>query len=289
MEIDASPKIALILYGQPRFVSTRLAAYSQMKLLKGLNVSIFGHVWFSESQESVSTSSWSKLKSLKLDKDSLKIIRKSWPGIIMNSEEPINFEVTEFLSTDGSLKNSPKLGPGANTLRNASNTISQLYSINQALLLANSVNVLEPFDYYILTRYDCLINYFPPFKKWLNQKLMLTSHHDFPDPFIVGAPALVNATNAFDNWQKYARDSEFFLTPEEIKKLEFINHYSVSDYINLNSRVEFIRSNSKASGLFLLFVKMSIANRLKMRAIGKLRFEWVKFINYTKNFTPFEK
>ena len=268
------PKVALILYGQPRFISTKLASRSQRKFLKNCDVSTFGHVWFSKIDTKLETSSWNTIVKLRIDSDALSIIADQWPGISLKAEEPREFEVREFQTGLGVFKWNPKLPIGGNTRRNASNTVSQLYSINQALSLANAANEVRPFDYYVLTRYDCVIGYFPNYKKWEIDKLLLTSHHDFPDPLLIGTPSIVNATNAFPNWQAYAGNSDFFTTPEELKKEEFLNHFDSNSYTNVKSRVEFLRSDSKLNGIILFYIKMSPIIIFTRRVMGKVTYEF---------------
>ena len=274
MKEMVQPKVALILYGQPRFISTKLASRSQRRFLKNCNVSTFGHVWFSETDTKVETSSWNTIVKLRIDSDALSIIAAQWPGISLKAEEPREFEVREFQTESGVFKWNPKLPLGGNTRRNAINTVSQLYSINQALSLANAANEVRQFDYYVLTRYDCVINYFPNYKKWEIDKLLLTSHHEFPDPILIGTPAIVNATNAFPNWQEYARNSNFFTTPEELKKEEFLNCFDSNSYTNVRSRVEFLRSNSKPRAYFLLYIRMSPVNIFMRKVMGKVAYEF---------------
>jgi len=271
-----TPNVALILYGQPRFVSTGLAAFTQRRFLRNCNLSIFGHVWYSENVKQMSTSTWSGLKNFELSHDSITSIQKLWPGIELSIEAPRKFEVEVFRGPGNSFKANPKLPLGRNIEENASNTISQLYSINQALQLANKANQHEEFNYYVLTRYDCVIGSFLDPSKWSLDLLYLSSHHDFPDPILIGSPRLVNATDAFLNWSETARGSDVFLTPEEFKKNEFLKHFENSSYLNVNSRVEFLRSNSKFKGIILLYIKMSPVVLLLRRVIGKAKFEFKK-------------
>lgn len=271
-----TPNVALILYGQPRFVSTELAAFTQKRFLRNCKLSIFGHVWYSENVKQMSTSTWSGLKSFELPNDSITSIQRLWPGIELSIEAPRKFEVEGFRSSGNSFKTNPNLPMGKNIEENASNTISQLYSINQALQLANNANELKEFEYYVLTRYDCVIGSFLDPSKWSLDLLYLTSHHDFPDPILIGSPDLVNATNAFPNWSETARESDIFLTPEEFKKNAFLKHFEKSSYLNVNSRVEFLRSNSKFKGITLLYIKMSPVTLFFRRVLGKARFEIMK-------------
>jgi hypothetical protein len=192
----------------------------------------------------------------------------------LSCEEPREFEVEEFRNDMNSFKQNPKLPVGRNTEKNASNTISQLYSINKALGLANEVNKLDKFDYYVLTRYDCVIGSFLKPSRWSSHKLYLTSHHDFPDPILIGSPKLVNATNAFPCWRKLASNTNVFLTPEDFKKIEFLNHFENSSYTNVRSRVEFLRSDSKLRGIILLYIKMSPFIIFMRRLMGKVTYEF---------------
>lgn len=280
------PNVALILYGQPRFVSTGLAAFTQRRFLRNCNVSTFGHVWYSENVTHMSTSSWSGLESFKLANNSPTKIKNLWPGINLLCEEPREFEVEEFRYDLNSFKQNPKLPVGRNTEKNASNTISQLYSINQALGLVNEVNKLNKFDYYVLTRYDCVIGSFLKPSRWRSHKLYLTSHHDFPDPILIGSPNLVNATNAFPNWRNSASDTNVFLTPEDFKKKEFLKHFENSSYTNVRSRVEFLRSDSKLNGIVLFYIKMSPIIIFMRRVMGKITFEFGRLNESIREFRP---
>jgi len=269
--VQIRPRVALVLYGQPRFVASKIAARSQLRFLRKLDLHIFGHVWFSDELKVLPVSSWSDTEPINVDENAIEIIKRSWPGITLKSEPPINFEIDEFRDSLGAVKPLKDSNSLENMTQNAKNQISQLYSIDQALNLANTSNTAYKFDYYILTRYDCLINNFPKYKNWSPGKLLLTSHHAFPDPIIIGSPEMINATNAYPNWKKYIEESPFFLPAEEFKRIEFLSHFKTSDYTNVKSRVDFLRTDSRLIGYYKLLFNLSRMNFLRARIRDKMR------------------
>ena len=272
--------VALLLYGQPRFVSSGISLGSLKRFLSSEDVSVFGHVWFDKDIITYQTSTWSNLKSAPFDSSAIEIIKNIWPDINLEIQQPIHFELGDYAPRSSCFDDDENfMEPTLNEL-NASNTISQLYSISRVLEMANKANEKMKFDYYILTRYDIVINYFPKTSKWDSSKLLLTSPpHSFPDPILIGHPALVNQTNAFLDLSNYLVGVKGFLSPEEFKKAAFLSVYTENDFENVKSRVSFLRTNSKINGMFLLYVELGWLKQFFRRVAGKIEFETSKLKN----------
>jgi hypothetical protein len=138
-------------------------------------VSVFGHVWFDPNVEGYDSAPWSGLGKISMDANSVNILREQYPGIVLEVETPRSFDISEITRL------LPEVGdaqvPDFERRRdNLHNTASHCYSIHRALALANEAHRNNNFDFYVLSRYDTVLSFFPSVKALARGGLYLSDH-----------------------------------------------------------------------------------------------------------------
>lgn len=200
-------KIALILFGQPRFVDFKLASLSQKWALRSYDVSYFGHVWEEEISTSFEVSSWTGLRDIKMPSNALRHILKNYPKINIVSDKVEKFN--QFFASDEDVSKIREFWEnftfesdfyllGTKPATMFRNTLSQLYSVHRALELFELSNKENDFDIVILTRYDAVVLGLPNLSR-LNQNSIYIekTNREFADVLIIGGQKEILNTDAF--------------------------------------------------------------------------------------------
>lgn len=235
--------VALVLYGQPRFVETKVALKSHKKYLLREEFDSFGHMWTAPNGTSFTASSWSNLNDKGFNENAIGLIQKIFPSIALEAELTSDFS-DRYLSMD--FDKTLRFSAADQDLYNA---ISQIYSIHKAL---NKVkNSQKKYDVVILSRFDQVIHELPPLKSIDSEKLNVSNLHPrFPDTLLIGKPELIYATDAFPIIDAILQDlSE--IVAEEIKKKAFLKFYDESYIRQIPMKTTLIRSGERSEILKL--------------------------------------
>mgnify|MGYP001556948140 CR=1 FL=1 len=165
-------KIALCLFGQPRFISNYIACnlYKEF-ILNKYDVDVYGHVW---KASSYLTSSWNKIGEVVGDHNVEGIIIDQYPKIKLKVEKPVTFNELNL---------------------DANNIISQFYSIEQ------SVNLIENPDQYrfiLVGRWDLLLARFEPIDSLAEGYYTTNRHPSLADQLIFCSPKYLPSIKMFD-------------------------------------------------------------------------------------------
>jgi hypothetical protein len=160
-------KVALILYGQPRFID-RPDVYNSYKqyLFDRYDVDVFGHMWWSPGMDYGPISSWAEGHGAKphIPEEALKIAWDQYKPIDLFASGPRKFkpkpEIRDYLEnrwTDSEYYSKD----------NFSNILSALASIQCATYLFRDeadgykFSDKNPYDFFVLGRYDAVLDNFP--------------------------------------------------------------------------------------------------------------------------------
>jgi len=236
-------KVALVFYGQPRFVDLPYSAFSHKWFLRKVSFEVLGHCWFTPNPSIMETSAWSGLgDTLRFLPDAKARILKSYPGANILFEAPL-------------------LQDESNSSPEYRNLLSHLTSLHRALLLLQEENKLKNYDLVVLSRFDAVILKFPDFSRLTRNKLLLTNEHDrFPDFLVAGSPEKILALDSLQILNDFAPDS--YPPPAEVlKKQAFLNRFTESDLGILDGVSRPIRKSgifSSISALIFEFLKLKV-------------------------------
>ena len=162
-------KIALCIFGQPRYIESTAAYKRQAEaILSPVEVDVFIHTWFDDTQTHYTQSDWSYSENLTINKDTINIINNRYNPCNMIHEQQVEFEISDkTLNIANNLSDSR-----FNNKKNLFNIKSQLYSIKKSIeLCENHIKETgKKYDFIILTRFDVLIHSFPDLKSLEREK-----------------------------------------------------------------------------------------------------------------------
>jgi len=239
--VKKKPRVALVLFGQPRFVELGWSAWSHKFALRRTDYQVFGHVWFDPAIAFYDSAPWSGLGRFAVGSNAIDKLRKQYPNIQLQVDKPRKFDVNQI--TQRLPSPAEALIPDFERRRdNLPNTASHCYSIHRALEIANAANDQEVFDFFVLSRYDTFLGWMPNLSRLSKSGLYLSNHHDaFPDMIFIGSPECVNK---IDGWKYFETDSidQFSLVGEEVKRRAFLSSSLFSDLRPIHMTSHAIRS-----------------------------------------------
>lgn len=232
-------KIAVLLFGQPRFVNNEKVIRSYENLRNTYDIDFFCHSWIDNESNYFNCPSWSGLKDLKNIKDADLFIKDFYRPKRYIFETPkvfsFNNKIQKYLDDNWTNFYSHW------NLNNYSNILSQLYSIQKVSNLASSFE--DDYDFYILGRYDTYLENFPDLNSLNVDKLYLSNHHNnFPDMiFLYGKRFLLWSNNVFDDQDDiYIKMWE--PSPEFFKANSFFKRFNQEDLMPNKMMAYAIRS-----------------------------------------------
>lgn len=265
------PRVAVVLFGQPRFVNLPYSSISLKFALKNCDVSFFGHLWFDEENPHFESSSWSGIKKGRLEKNARAYLLKWYrtAEFIFERPEKINLKDVDEEVMDEKRQHDIEL---AQSLVNTSNVISQITSIHRALEHFQKVSDIRSFDFVILTRFDVVVWRFPNLKNIDKNLLYLSNiHNSFADQLIFGEVNKVMATDAFELVEQGITSLDR-PTPENLKSNAFYKKFKPEDVVLLNFEAWPLRSSDPFTSIFRL-AKMVLSHKLHTPTY-KLRKLW---------------
>jgi hypothetical protein len=289
-------KIALVFFGQPRFIKHGLSSLSHKFFLRGQHYDVFGHCWFDSSAE-FEVSPWTGIqnKSEMISPNTKAIIEKQFPNSNIVFESPRQFRHPDLQSiiTQSDVTKQKKLDAEYQRLKTTpsqmyNNTTSQLYSMHMALNQVRKANL--EYDILMLTRWDNFIVTGPKLGH-INKKMLTVSNlHNFgfPDLLFIGPQKLIYSLDAYPNIEYLYRQAPS-MTCEHVKKLSFLDEYSLDTVLIKPLNVKIIRHSSKimffkellSHSYFFTYIKNMVPLSIKKRIKILIRLI-IKFFGYDK-------
>lgn len=242
-------KIALCLFGQPRYITNdKIFEHHKKAIYSQGDVDVFTHFWFDDKKETFEQSDWSYSKDLVVSKKSVEIIESRY------SPKKVIFEPQrDFTPSDKvrEIVNGLK-DQRFNSDKNIFNIYSQLYSIHKSVELFQDFCKAESkkYDFLILTRYDVILWSFPVLKNLEKGKYYIGGYNNvggyypgFNDYIHILDPELADGCKIFNNIEESLKECES-LCIEEIKQIALAKKYcypKIVRYIENNLLSEIIR------------------------------------------------
>lgn len=165
-------KVALLLYGQPRFVDRMEVFYSHKKdIISKYETDVYCQMWYDPDGEYENLSSWAAEKAgfdkPKIPLNAPMLVSEMYRPVSMRIDRPlleVDFEpdVEEYLVERWK-------GNEFFSIGNMKNIVSQLAAIDYVWDLAVSPYYWD-YDYFVLARYDAVLDRFPENLEELDRK-----------------------------------------------------------------------------------------------------------------------
>ena len=229
-------KVALLLFGQPRYIEDNQSMSSYEKhIISKYDTDVFGHMWFEEGIK-YQISSWTYNAGLS-DCTSVgrsdEIFRQRMNPKSLLVESPIDFNLKDQIGSIRARFGDVQVG-------DVRNIYSQLNSIQKVIRLFSEFSRDSEYDFIVLSRYDLIINNFPDLKNLDTNLLHLSNHHDFADLIMVfGRRFIVWLENLYDDSLTGETidmlDKHYY--PEGFKETTFLKYFDRQyiNYINMSS------------------------------------------------------
>lgn len=245
-------KIALCLYGQPRFLNNpHVKKRLEEKLFSQYDIDVFGHFWYSEEINDFTGSDWHAENKFYKATNTVEVIKERYHLKKYTHEPPKDF--SNILTEEELLilKNKRPNFAGENyySITNVRSLLSHIYSIEAALNLIPD----NTYDFIILTRYDSLIrilpaiNSLPPGFIYSSNHSFTNSINTFADNIIIIDGKLTKALKAYSNIKNIIPKIELWTA--ECIKFENIKYYFNEDIIKyIEMQVSVVRRDDDNTG-----------------------------------------
>lgn len=223
-------KIALILYGQPRFITNGIVKEYYKKIFDTYNVDVYGHLWWSKDETVYDVSTWSKMNECSVLPNTPDIMNELYPNNKIIYESSRDFNIPEKLTNRFEYRSE------VFNVKNLKNVISHLYSFEKSVS-----QVPNDYDFYIISRTDSIIYNFPNLYTLDNDKFYISNHHDnFPDLIFVFGKKYLNFMKTYSNFESNI-DSVWEPSAESFKCETFKKYYNMSELNKITMTVEVTR------------------------------------------------
>jgi|688.fasta_scaffold05728_16 hypothetical protein len=237
-------KVAILFFGQPRFIENAQVLHTYKNLIKRYDADVFCHVWWEESGI-YETATCSTLNGCRIHKNAIDIIKENYRPKVIDVEQSRKFfmpiQVKQFL--DAKFTNRFEHW----NERNYGCVLSQLYSIQSVSRLFEQYEKEnnQKYDWIFLVRYDGYIHALPRLDhpKLPQDKFYISDHHpNFPDLVFCYSRRFCDwSSNVFDDissvyhtiWEPSA---------EAFKSGSFYKRFTAHDIMPTHMKCDIIRN-----------------------------------------------
>lgn len=253
-------RVAVLFFGQPRYVDSGLAALSHKFALRKYKVKYFGHTWFDPSNLVVETAAWTGSNWTEISPKAISSIKKHFRNIRLQVESPRVFSGTNLLKSVNIVDK-----PSAilkKEIDNLPNILSQFYSLSKAF--SGIEEELNNFDFLIVSRFDNFIWRIPNLRKLDPQLISISNHHPkFPDLIFLSKPNNLLFLNCFDDLDKICHNQRD-LSAENIKLQSLLRFHDPKIINPVYTDVAIIRNRGRLKTSYVL-LSQKIRRTLQIR------------------------
>jgi hypothetical protein len=227
--MEQGPKVALLLYGQPRHVCSNDRVYLSHRhwILDRYPTEVYCHYWY-EPGCVYQLTNWTgpPTPAIPSSEQTPQVIRDRYQPIAVEADPPMRFPMPDKYQTE------PKLTkwPYYNAI-SYNNILSQLCSIERvAKLVAPRAS---DYDWIVVTRYDIILDEFPDLKG-LDRRYFYQAdiHSRFPDLVYIFPPQFLASQYTYSHFDKIVQQmltsdtSRYWdFSPECLKYNSYLLHY----------------------------------------------------------------
>jgi hypothetical protein len=224
-------KVALCLFGQPRFIDNEFGQESHKHhIYKQSEVDVFAHYWFDKESTVFNSSDWSTHHNNYVHPKSDELIQKFYtPKVYLEEKPKEKFDYEELKETCSKLSFFSE--------NNFYNLRSHLYSFEKSLSLLEShvSKTGETYDYIVSSRYDNKIEFFPDLNKLTKERVYIDSrcNYNFTDAILLFDFNFLSYFKPYTNFKKLTSIVPAF-TSEEYKKYSFLLNRSRDSFSHID-------------------------------------------------------
>ena len=171
-------KIALLLFGQPRFITNRISSDSHHAfILDKYPSDVFVHAWWDKMNVYHYPSSWTGIDKVKADPYAIRTIRELYNPAHAVYDAPIVFDPNNA---------------------DENNVKSQLYSIKEVGNVFKAYTDPNEYTFIILSRFDNRIEHFPELNTMGNGFYKMEDHPGLADQMFIFSPEYMSFLECFD-------------------------------------------------------------------------------------------
>ena len=219
-----SQRVAVLFYGQTRFVGNPHVVKSHRQLESVHKVDYFGHVWDSTTPQYVS--SWSRIGKNPFTSDDINTLVSNYDPKSLQVEPPIDFLEREPGVINKIEHIQSQIGRKVNEIHNKrdlANTLSHLYSFQKCIETFLNHPDWEHYDWVILSRTDNYLIRVPNLSSLEGgHRIYLPAHHyNFPDTIILATPQSIHSLLVYEKIEHMIEQKPPVITgaPERFKEL----------------------------------------------------------------------
>ena len=251
-------RVAVFLYGQPRFLDNPYAYSSQKKyIFDRYDTDVFAHQWWSSKEKSYGYSKWEgggtyhpflDENRLQITDDAINIIKERYNPVRIKvepsqtfSNEDLYNSITEAFQNEGRF-----------TRHNLSTFFSQAQSIEKVTELYEEYlsEGGKPHDLIVMLRTDLNIQHYPDFRELDKSKYYISNHHnDFPDLAIIMGTKFLKSNKIYSYMMSKGCVNDVFKMPsaygEMFKLFTFAKYFPTSDIVPIHLPCFVVRDNSE--------------------------------------------
>lgn len=238
-------KVAVLFYGQPRFIENQRVLNTYKNLIRKYDADVFCHVWWEENGK-YETSTCSRLNPLTAHKNAIEIIKQNYnPKIIKVDQPSMKFNMPQHVKEHLDIKFTNKDVEW--TEYNYERKLSHLYSIQTVSRIFEKYedDTQQKYDWIILARYDVFVKEMVILNhpKLPKNKFYLSNHHpNFPDLLFCYSRKFCEwSSNVYDDVSVIYNHIRF-PTAEEFKMRSFYKRFGFNDMIPSAMACEIIRN-----------------------------------------------
>lgn len=266
-------RVALALYGQPRFLDNpEVPASIHENLINQYETDVFCHTWYSPEAD-YQLPSWSPISDNFISEHPVQEISKLYSPLYFEVDSPRDFsfkgQMREFLDRKFTGQH-----PSWNA-RNYSNVLSQLHSISTVSNMVHEHMVQSGchYDFIALCRYDAILVGIPDLSKLSTRRLYLPHNHGrFPDMVLIFGTSFLNWARNLANDSQSTDIAPFLFSPgpEGFKYATYRNRHSLRQLAPIAMNAHAVRfSGDSISNA--LFSKELRSLKTKIRALSYYR------------------
>jgi hypothetical protein len=238
-------KIAVIIFGQPRFVNNPYCFSSQRDFIFAQGeTDVFAHLWTPKDDSYVS-SSWSGMTTCPASTQDLEVFFEKWNPVVMEQESPKEFRNPELFT-----KIKEKFPDPHWNEEDFNKAISHLYSLEKGIEVYEKGRTKE-YDWVIFLRTDVCVWQFPDLSNLPQDKFYYSSifHSEhFADICYVTDPKYVSGLKAYS----YLTDPSYEIVnnlirpcAEQFKKESFLKQFERDHLAQIPLPVRVVRNNEE--------------------------------------------
>lgn len=225
-------KIALLFFGQPRFLSNKKSYNSHRSFLSKYDVDIFVHSWWSIEPNDYTPSSWSSLSHVPYDRDTIKTIRNLYNPVHAVYEKQKEFDVDE------SVINKVEFIKSRQDLNNIK---SHLYSIKRVGEVLKEYTSSNDYSFIILSRFDNIISGFPNLESLDPGFYKMEDHPGLADQLFIFSPEYMEFLNVYDNYDELNNKGGDYIL-EKLKLIHYETLFPDKPMLKTNINLTLARS-----------------------------------------------